>query len=73
MKRIGERAAEAVRIRCVQNRTILGAELGKLGVSRTVFHNWEKAVFEPNAYYLQQMALAGYDVTYILTGKENLR
>ena len=70
MKTIGERAAEVVRGRSVLNRTRLGVELKQMGISRTVFHNWEKGKFDPTAYYLQQMALAGYDVIYILTGKE---
>lgn len=71
MKTIGERAAEAIRGRAVLNRTKLGEELDKLGVSRTVLHNWDKGIFDPTAYYLQQMAFAGYDVIYILTGKED--
>jgi DNA-binding XRE family transcriptional regulator len=73
MERIGERAAEVIRGRCVLNRTTLGEELDILGVSRTVLHNWEKGIFDPTSYYLQQLALAGYDVNYILTGKENWR
>jgi hypothetical protein len=68
---IGQRAAHAIRERCVQERTRLYVQLEKLGVSNVIFWRWEKGNFSPNAYFLKSMALDGYDIYWILTGGED--
>lgn len=68
---IGMRAAEAIKERARKNGSTLTSEFENLGLCRKVFGDWQKRGIDPSAYYLQQMALAGYDVIYILTGKEN--
>lgn len=69
METIGQRAAKAIKKRV--RRGEWGIELKKLGIPNDTFYSWVNARNNPSAYYLQQMALAGYDVIYILTGKEN--
>ena len=73
MESIGERAAQAIRERASQNGTRLEEELKKLGILKKSFEVWECGRFSPSAYFLQQMALAGYDVLYILTGAQEER
>ena len=73
MDSIGKRAAYAIRGRCVQERTRLFRELGKLDIPYTNFNSWEGGKNAPNAYYLQKLALAGYDVFWILTGEKHER
>lgn len=70
MTSIGERAYEAISLRCKQTGTKKGVEYDKLGISRRVICGWKKQNIDPSAYFLQQMALHGYDVYWILTGKE---
>lgn len=66
---IGERAAREIKSRAPRGK--LMEELKRLDVSDT-FYRWVRGEADPSAYYLQKLALAGYDVIYILTGKENL-
>lgn len=68
---IGERAARAIRDRAKQNRIPLEVEAEKVFVSRKVICDWEVHNRNPQAYFLQQMALAGYDIYWILTGEKN--
>ena len=70
MENIGKRAAMAIRERAKQNGTKIGAESLKVDVSRKTMNDWEKRNMNPSAYFLQQMAFAGYDVVWILTGEE---
>ena len=70
METIGKRAATAIRERAKQNGTKLEEESMKLYVSRKVMNDWELRNRNPSAFFLQQMALAGYDVFWILTGQE---
>ncbi len=70
MENIGKRAAKAIRERAKQNGTKLGEESYKVDVSRKAMNDREKRKRNPSAYFLQQMALAGYDVVWILTGQE---
>ena len=71
MQNIAKRAAQAIRDRAKQNGTSVRSECEKLDISRRVYCRWNKEGSHPHSYFLQQMALAGYDVIYILTGKEN--
>lgn len=69
METIGQRAAKAIRNRAKKNGTLLEDELLNVNVSRRVLCGWERSKRNPQAYFLQQMALAGYDVYWILTGR----
>jgi hypothetical protein len=66
---IGERAARAIKARAPRGK--LTDELKRLGINTWVFYDWKNDRSDPSAYNLQSLALAGYDVIYILTGKEN--
>ena len=66
----GQRAAKAIRERSEKNGTSIREECRKLNMETIVHYRWERGDFNPSAYFLKQMALAGYDVIYILTGKE---
>jgi len=68
---IGERAARAIKSR-VPDKKQREVELAKLDIPKGTFGHWQCGKGDPSAYYLKQMALAGYDVFYILTGKENI-
>lgn len=67
---IGERTVQAIKDRAKKNGTKKSVEAEKLGISRRVMCGWKNSHTDPSAYFLQQMALAGYDVFWILTGKE---
>lgn len=69
METIGERAARLIKERVRYGK--VKPELDRIGVDTYAFYGWDEGRYNPSAYYLQQMALAGYDVIYILTGKEN--
>lgn len=70
METIGQRAAMAIRNRAKEKRTLLETELANVDVSRKVLCDWENYNRNPQAYFLQQMALAGYDIYWILTGEK---
>lgn len=70
MENIGQRAAQAIRERAKKKGTKVEEESLKIYVSRKVMNDWEIRNRNPSAYFLQQMALAGYDVYWILTGQE---
>lgn len=67
---IGERAAYAIRERAKQNGRHVLEEAEEVFVSKRVLWAWQTGQFDPRAYFLQEMALAGYDIYWILTGKE---
>jgi hypothetical protein len=46
-------------------------ELAKLDIPKGTYYHWLHGKYNPTAYYLQRMALAGYNIYFILTGKEN--
>ena len=69
METIGQRAAKAIRDRAKESGKLLEEELLNVDVSRRVLCGWENCTRNPQAYFLQQMALAGYDVYWILTGR----
>lgn len=64
---IGERAAKAIKQRV--NYGKVAPELRRLGIVSTIFCSWRDGKSNPSAYYLQQMALVGYDTYWILTGQ----
>ncbi len=66
---IGNRAAEEIKKQAMKNGTSLHKEGAKIGVASTILTSWKRNT-NPSAYFLQQMALAGYDVIYILTGEK---
>lgn len=71
MATIGERAVKEIKKRARQNGISTSKEAAKLYITSTILAHW-KTDTNPSAYYLQQMALVGYDVIYILTGvKDN--
>ena len=67
---IGERAARAIKSRAPTPKQV-DVELAKLDIPRSTYNRWIHGKCDPTAYYLRQMALAGYDIYYVLTGKEN--
>lgn len=71
MQSIGERAAQAIRVQAAIKGIPIYEECENIGATRKVYRDWNKCGRNPTAWFLQQMALAGYDVIWILTGKEN--
>ena len=70
---IGQRAAWAIDERCLKNRGSKAQEYGKVDVTYLTMSNWRKGKTDPRGYHLQQMALQGYDIFWILTGVRNGR
>lgn len=68
---IGGRAYEVIKERSEKNGTKLGYEYRKIYVSGEAVYGWLNKGCNPSAGVLQQMALAGYDVYYVLTGIKN--
>ena len=69
MDSIGERAVKAIKRHVKKGE--LGIELKNLDIPTCTFNSWMNGRNNPSAYYLKRMTLAGYDVIWILTGKEN--
>lgn len=67
---IGKRAAHAIRQRAREKHIPHWQESASLGIHQTTMEGWERRKYCPSAYWLQQLALAGYDVVWILTGEE---
>lgn len=68
---IGERAVKEIKKRARQNNVSMSKQASELYITSVHIAHWMDGM-NPSAYYLQQMALAGYDVIYILTGvKDN--
>ena len=70
MESIGERAVKEIKKRARQNGVSMSKEAAKLSLTSTILAHWTDNV-NPSAYYLQQIALDGYDVIYILTGEKS--
>ena len=71
VRTIGERAAHLIRVKATMKGIPICEECKSIGATRKVYDDWNKRGRNPTSYFLQQMALAGYDVLWILTGKEN--
>lgn len=65
---IGERAYQAIRDKA--GRKNICAELKRLDIVPQSFYAWRNGTANPSAYYLRSMALAGYDIMWILTGEK---
>ena len=68
---IGQRAARMIRETAQIEGIKVSEELKMLGATRKTFGDWESRGLDPSAYWLQQLALAGYDVFWILTGERS--
>lgn len=63
-----ERAVELINQRCAQKECTLGEVLEEANIPFSTFNGWQKGLYNPTAPSLECMALAGYDVHFILTG-----
>ena len=70
METIGERAVKEIKNRARQNNVSVSKQASELTITSVHISHWKDGT-NPSAYWLQQMALAGYDVFYILTGVKN--
>lgn len=64
---IGNRAFKAIKERARKNGVSVYQEAKKIEGLEKVAYSW-KDNMNPSTYWLQQMAFAGYDVIWILTG-----
>lgn len=64
---IGQRAALAIKRRVRFGK--VKPELDRLTIPTGSYERWKLGKGDPQSYWLQQMALAGYDVHWILTGE----
>lgn len=72
MDTIGKRAADAVRRMSGIHDTTLKAELELLGACYSTLQYWEHHDTSPGGYILANMLRRGYDINFILLGKEKL-
>jgi transcriptional regulator with XRE-family HTH domain len=68
---IGQRAAKLVKERAWKRGTTFGVECDLLGVWDSQLRNWANGKGNPSARVLAEMHEQGYDVIWILTGKES--
>lgn len=71
MSDIGKRAAEQVRNMAELKKLSLRAATRHIDVGYATFYTWEHGQTDPGAYVLARMLETGYDINYILLGKEN--
>ena len=69
METIGNRAYQAIKERAEQNGRHILDQAEEVFVSKRVLWAWQHGQYDPRAYFLQELAKAGYDVIWILTGK----
>lgn len=67
---VGERAAFVIRITAALKDIPLSEECENIDARGKTYDDWHKRGKNPSSHYLQQMALAGYDVMWILTGEK---
>lgn len=65
---ISERAALEIIRRSRSEKKSLRYELDRIQVSERLCYRWLSVPGCPSSYFLREMALAGYDIDYILTG-----
>ena len=68
-KSICDRAVYAIETRHEALGVSIDEVMQEIGLIRMNYYKWKYHEHTPSIYALQQMALAGYDVLYILTGK----
>ena len=66
---IGERAAQAIHERAEDTGISPAKLMESMGANRKTLVDWERRKRNPQAYWLQQLALEGYDTYWILTGQ----
>jgi hypothetical protein len=66
---IGSRAVQAIQERAADTDVKPEALLEDLGASKDCLREWGQRGRTPGGYLLCQMALAGYDTYWILTGR----
>lgn len=66
---IGERAAQAIHERSADTGISAAKIMENMGANRKTLGDWEKRNRNPCGYWLQQLALADYDIYWILTGR----
>ena len=67
---VGQRLVRAVKERVHYGK--VKQELERLQIPQSSFSHWKDGDRNPQVYYMTQMALAGYDVYWILTGKRQI-
>ena len=67
---IGQRAARLIDGRSWDTKLPVTTLMEMLGTNRQVYYNWRNGKEDPSAKLLAKMALAGYDVLWVLTGTE---
>ena len=65
---VGQRAALAIKRRVQYGR--IKPELDRLTIPERSYSRWKKGKDNPQSFWLQQLAFAGYDVHWILTGQD---
>lgn len=66
---IGERAAFLIHERSEMTGLSACKIIEKMGGHRKTLYDWQDKNINPSSYWLQQLALAGFDVHWILTGE----
>ena len=66
---IGGRTCHAIQQRAKEKGCTMGEEMDRMYMNRTTFKHWATER-NPSAFFLQQLALNGYDVYWILTGEK---
>lgn len=62
-------------VRAIKERVNYGdikPELERLQIPTSTYYHWKTRHCDPQSYHLAQMALAGYDIFWILTGKKQI-
>lgn len=68
---VGQRAAMAIKRRAASVGVSPEKIMIDMGSCRKTLNDWDRRDLNPSAYWLQQLALNGYDVYWILTGEES--
>ena len=69
-KAYASRAVELINRRCAEKGWTLTKVLDEVNIPYGTFRDWSMGKYNPTAIGLESMALAGYDVIYILTGEK---
>ena len=69
MDTIGTRAYKEISKRAFKKGIAPYKQAEEIKVSSTMLTTWHRGKLNPSGRVLQKMALAGYDVMYILTGE----